>query len=102
MSGNRSVSMRYMQLRYVPKDVNGNINVASGYGYRVNGSQVVGARQAAVSVANVVTTQTAGASYTSNEQTMLNNLKTDVTNLQAKLSELVTKLSSASGHGLLT
>lgn len=36
----------------------------------------------------VVVTQTAGSTYTSNEQSMLNNLKKDVQNLQRTLSEL--------------
>lgn len=35
--------------------------------------------------AAIVTTETAGATYTSNEQDMLDNLKTDVTNLKAEL-----------------
>jgi hypothetical protein len=39
MSGNRSVSMRYMQLRYVPKEVYGNIKT-SGY-VDVNGPRIM-------------------------------------------------------------
>lgn len=82
-------------------EVVGNVNVSSGSGYCVAASQVVGARQTAVSVQTIYTGETAGSSYTANEQTMLTHLKTDVTNLRAALNDLVTKLSSASGHGLL-
>lgn len=58
---------------------------------RINGNRVVGARQAA----EAAVTQTAGGTYTATEQAMLNALKTAV-------NGLITKLSSASGHGLLT
>lgn len=50
-----------------------------------------------VSVADpsaVATVETSGASYTSNEQTMLANLKTDVTNLRAKVLELTDMLQA--------
>ena len=42
----------------------------------------------------VATTQTAGATYTANEQTMLANLKSDVTALQSKLTSLIDALQS--------
>jgi hypothetical protein len=61
--------------------------------YKVAGNQVVGARLAAIPSASVSTTtvaQTAGATYTANEQNMLaslkaavNQLNTDVDNLKA-------------------
>ncbi len=46
-------------------------------------------------VQNLVTTQAAGSSYGINEQSMLNNLKTDVSNLQAALSNLYANLKTA-------
>lgn len=58
---------------------------------RIGGQRVVGTREAAVSTI----TQTAGASYTATEQAMLNALK-------ATVNDIITKLSSASGHGLFT
>jgi len=58
---------------------------------RIGGNQVVGVREAAVSTI----TQTAGATYTATEQAMLNAIK-------ASLNDLIAKLSSASGHGLLS
>lgn len=42
----------------------------------------------------ITTVQNAGASYTSNEQTMLTNLKTDVTNLRLSLLDLYTNLQT--------
>jgi hypothetical protein len=50
-------------------------------------------------IQNLVTSQTAGTSYTINEQTMLNNLKTDVSNIQSSLSNLYSNLKSA-GYSL--
>jgi hypothetical protein len=50
-------------------------------------------------VQNVVTTESANSSYGVNEQSMLNNLKTDVTNLQAALSNLYANLKIA-GYSL--
>ena len=46
-------------------------------------------------VQSIVTTQTAGSSYAINEQTMMNNLKTDVTNLQLALNDWYTKMKTA-------
>jgi len=46
-------------------------------------------------IQNLVTDQTAGSAYGINEQTMLNNLKTDVTNIQAALSNLYANLRAA-------
>jgi hypothetical protein len=84
-------------------DVNGNINVASGYGYRVNGTQVVGARQSAVTTSAINASQVTvtGTDQDSVARTQINNLQQDVTNLKTALDSLITKLSSASGHGLL-
>lgn len=42
----------------------------------------------------IVTTETAGLTYTANEQTMLGHLKTDVTNLRSKLLGLCDALQS--------
>ena len=50
-------------------------------------------------IQNITTGQTANSSYGLNEQTMLDNLKTDVTNLQASLSNLYANLKSA-GYSL--
>ena len=50
-------------------------------------------------VQNIVTTQSAGSTYGINEQTMLNNLRTDVTNLEAALSNLYANLKTA-GYSL--
>lgn len=44
--------------------------------------------------ASVVTTETSGASYTGNEQTMLANLKADVIAIQGKLTSLINALQS--------
>ena len=46
----------------------------------------------------IVTTETADATYSTNEVNMLNNLKTDVTNLQSKLTALIDALQS---YGLI-
>jgi hypothetical protein len=51
------------------------------------------------SIQNLVTTQSANSAYSINEQTMLNNLKTDVSNLQASLSNLYANLKVA-GYSL--
>jgi hypothetical protein len=53
----------------------------------------------ATSIASVATTQTAGTSYGTNEQTMMNNLKTDVSNLRLELFSLYQNLKSA-GYSL--
>jgi len=50
-------------------------------------------------IANLTTSQTANTTYGINEQSMLNNLKTDVTNLQAALSNLYANLKTA-GYSL--
>ena len=51
----------------------------------------------------VQTTQAAGATYTANEQTMLANLKTDVTNLRAAIVALTNKLDqTGAAVGLLS
>jgi hypothetical protein len=50
-------------------------------------------------IQNLVTTQTANSTYSLNEQSMLNNLKTDVTNIQASLSNLYANLKVA-GYSL--
>ncbi|HEX4056225.1 MAG TPA: hypothetical protein VHX86_18345 [Tepidisphaeraceae bacterium] len=50
-------------------------------------------------VQNLTTSQTANSTYAINEQTMLNNLKTDVTNIQAALSNLYANLKAA-GYSL--
>jgi len=49
----------------------------------------------AVADVAIVTTETAGAAYTANEQTMLNNLKTDVTTLKTQLNALMDELRDA-------
>jgi len=51
------------------------------------------------SIQSITTTQTANSTYGLNEQNMLNNLRTDVTNLQASLSNLYANLKSA-GYSL--
>lgn len=53
----------------------------------------------AVTFATTQTSQSASASYTTNEQTMLNNLKTDVTNLRSELTTLYGNLKTA-GYSL--
>ncbi len=50
-------------------------------------------------IQNLNTTQTANSTYAINEQTMLNNLKSDVSNLQAALSNLYANLRAA-GYSL--
>jgi hypothetical protein len=50
-------------------------------------------------VMNIVTSEVANSTYGINEQTMLNNLKTDVTNIQAALSNLYANLKTA-GYSL--
>lgn len=56
-------------------------------------------QSAAVTIQSVVTFQSAGSTYGSNEQNMLNNLKTDVTNLRSELNSLYTNLKNA-GYSL--
>lgn len=46
-------------------------------------------------IQNLVTSQTANSTYAVNEQTMLNNLKTDVTNILNSLSNLYANLKAA-------
>jgi hypothetical protein len=50
-------------------------------------------------IQNLATTQTANSTYAINEQTMLNNLKSDVSNVQASLSNLYANLRAA-GYSL--
>jgi hypothetical protein len=50
-------------------------------------------------IQNLVTTQSANSSYSTNEQTMLENLKADVTNLRSELNSLYGNLKSA-GYSL--
>jgi hypothetical protein len=50
-------------------------------------------------IQNLVTVQTANSTYSLNEQSMLNNLKTDVSNIQASLSNLYANLKVA-GYSL--
>jgi hypothetical protein len=48
----------------------------------------------AAAITAIVTTETADGTYSSNEQDMLNNLKTDVTNLQASTEDIKTQLNA--------
>jgi hypothetical protein len=50
-------------------------------------------------IQNLATTQTANSTYAINEQTMLNNLKSDMSNVQASLSNLYANLRAA-GYSL--
>jgi hypothetical protein len=50
------------------------------------------AQAVALTLANTATGQTAGGTYTGNEENMLNNLKTDVVNLRSELSTLYNNL----------
>lgn len=59
--------------------------------FLVNGTQVVGQRGAAVGMVN----GTAGASYGAAEQTIMNDLV-------AVVNTIISRLSSANGHGLIT
>jgi hypothetical protein len=70
--------------------LNANGTVDTTVSYKVNGTKVVGAQGAAVSAV----TGTAGGSYTSTEQTMINDLKTAV-------NDLINRLKSSGGHGLI-
>jgi hypothetical protein len=80
-------------------------NVVGVYG--VGGVQVVGPQLAAVTsptIATTTITQTAGITYTGNEQAMLGNLKTavnqlnvDVANLKSTIDTLISRLQT---HGL--
>ena len=45
-------------------------------------------------IAAIVTTETATGAYTANEQSMLDNLKTDVTNLKGEVTDLKTQLNA--------
>ncbi|MCK5606438.1 hypothetical protein KAR91_31340 [Candidatus Pacearchaeota archaeon] len=54
------------------------------------------AQQSTPDPAAIVTTETAGASYTSNEQDMLDNLKTDVTNIKSELKTVTDALQAYS------
>ena len=53
----------------------------------------------ALTIANVATVQSANTTYSTNEQTMLNNLKTDVTNIHSELLQLYNNLKNA-GYSL--
>ena len=53
------------------------------------------AQAAAVTVSSQATVQSANTSYSTNEQTMLNNLKTDVTNLRSEVLSLYNNLKNA-------
>lgn len=82
-------------------------NSNAGGVYEVSGTQVVGPRLSAITAPTInttVITQTAGATYTINEQSMLNFLKTavnqlntDVANLQTAVNDIRSRLST---HGL--
>ncbi len=72
--------------------------------YRIGGTQVVGPRLSAVTAPTITTANTAltaGATYTANEQNMLNQLKTSVgaantciVNLQTTVNDLRSRLST--------
>lgn len=91
-----------------PVDVTGDANVDGVY--MVDGDQVVGPRLAAIAAPTVTTTAvtlTAGGTYTANEQSMLaslkasvNQLNTDVANLEITVNLLRDALRIATGHGL--
>lgn len=67
------------------------VGALNAVGLDVGGIPVVGSRKTAVTTISA----TAGATYTGTEQAMLNAIK-------ASLNDLIAKLSSSSGHGLLT
>jgi hypothetical protein len=77
-------------------DYQRNFDAASKYS--VGGTQVIGAQGAAVADTSVVTTETADATYDANEASMLNNLKTDVTNLTNTVNTLKARLRA---HGVI-
>jgi hypothetical protein len=85
-------------------EVSGSINITAGNVLKVGGTQVVGSRKAAVSVSNITasTVTVTGSAQDSTARTQVNNLVADVGALKNSLADLVAKLSSASGHGLLT
>lgn len=68
-------------------------------GVKVGGNQVVGARQAAISDVTLTTTETSGATYTSNEQDMLTHLKADNDTLKTQVNSMLAILRT---HGLIT
>jgi hypothetical protein len=88
----------------------GNINIASGKVYKINGNQVVGARGAALTAQ--LTTLTASAPGTPDYAITAGNngagtadewctVISVIANLQTRVSELEARLSSAAGHGLI-
>lgn len=86
----------------------GNINTSGVY--KVAGTQVVGARLAAVTAPTINTTTATGAAgvaYTAVEQgminqhvTAINQLNADVVSLQTALNDIRARLAAATGHGL--
>jgi hypothetical protein len=64
-------------------------------GYLLKLKNAVEVQGVAVADAAIVTTETADGTYSANEQSMLNNLKTDVTELKTQLNELITSLENA-------
>lgn len=75
-------------------DLRGNIYVGAGTGLlRTDSGRLVNVKPAAAINAPVLTvTGTADTTYSSNEVTMLNALKTDVTNLRNAFNALLTEL----------
>ncbi|MGA3066078.1 MAG: hypothetical protein ABSF29_04440 [Tepidisphaeraceae bacterium] len=53
------------------------------------------AQAVGITLANLQTVQTANASYSTNEQNMLNNCKADLTNLRAELNQLQVNMKAA-------
>ncbi len=68
--------------------VSGSITASTSL--KVNGTKVIGAQGSSVATVS----GTAGSSYTSNEQIMLNNLETTV-------NAIINRLQGSTGHGLI-
>jgi hypothetical protein len=66
--------------------------------YWINGTRVLTARQSAIANNTTTVTGTAGLTYDSDEQQMINQLKADVISLSDKLN---TTLNMLRTHGLI-
>jgi hypothetical protein len=75
-------------------NIYGNIRLATSGGKLAFFGSTPQYKQAVADIGSLSTSQSAGSSYTSNEQTMINNLKSDVTTLKNKLNALLDALQS--------
>jgi hypothetical protein len=78
-----------------PANINRSLNVTTLVGFFGTTPR---SKSSVSDPSSISTTETADTTYSSNEVTMLGHLKTDVTNLQSKLTSLINALQ---GYGLV-